>query len=61
MVFPWPPRHERKAAIAQAARNKDRAQAAAAKARSVEAQIVRMTEENHLAAGIAAQIWRKGR
>lgn len=56
MVFPWPPKRERRAAIDAAARSKERAQAAASRAQAVERQIARMVAENHIAAGIAAQI-----
>jgi len=56
VVFPWPPKHERRAAIAQAARRKEHARAAARRAQAVERQITRMSEENHLAEAIAMQI-----
>ena len=56
VIFPWPPKHERQAAIAQAARSKEHAREAARKAQAVERQITRMAAENHLAEAIAMQI-----
>jgi len=58
MLIPWTPRHERREAIASAAREKDEARARAAHATQIEQQILRMAEENHFAATIATQILR---
>ncbi len=53
MLLPWPPRHERRAAIEQAREEKIRSQAAAAHAAVIEADIERAREENSFALAIA--------
>ncbi len=55
-VFPWAPRHERRAAIAEAAAEKARSQAGAEYARVVETQIRRLAAANHYAEAIAEGI-----
>lgn len=58
MLRPWPGRNERHAAIAAATAEKERSQAAADHARTLEQQIQHMAKENHFAARIAGQIIR---
>lgn len=55
-VFPWPARSERKAAIARARGDRQAAEARAAHAARVEEQIRQITEANHFAEVIAAQL-----
>jgi hypothetical protein len=47
-IFPWPPPHERQAAIATAAGERRRSQAGAEHASTVEQQIRAMLAENHI-------------
>lgn len=58
MIFPWPAKHEREAAIARARHDKEQAQAQANQAGAVSKQIRRMADENHFAQRIADQIMR---
>lgn len=58
MIFPWPSKDDRHAAVASARREKEHSRAAAARAKVIEGQIQRMAEENHFAAKIAGQIAR---
>lgn len=55
-MFPWPARAERKAAIAQARTGREQAEARAAHAAEVRADIERMAARNHFAQAIAEQI-----
>jgi hypothetical protein len=55
-MFPWPSRHQRKAAITQARSDRHAAEARAADAATLEAQIRRIAAENHFADTIARQI-----
>lgn len=55
-LFPWTPRHMRKAAIARARTEKETSRAGAAEAAQVEAAIERMAERNGFAQAIARQI-----
>lgn len=61
MIFPWPARHERHAAITAARREREYSEAAAGRAQEIEQAIRRMAEENHFAARIAEQIIRGAR
>jgi hypothetical protein len=56
LIFPWPSKHEREAAIAAAAHSRRRAQAAARRAQAVERQIQRMAADNHFGELIARQL-----
>lgn len=56
MLFPWPRRHVRHAAIAAAREQKERSQRGAADAHAITAQIERLAAENHFAARIAEQL-----
>lgn len=55
-IFPWAPRHERRAAIAAAAQEKERSRDSAEQAKVVESQIQRLAAANHYAATIAEGI-----
>lgn len=55
-IFPWPARHERQAAIARAARQKDQAQRQLRSAQRDQQAILRMADENHFAERVARQI-----
>jgi hypothetical protein len=55
-LFPWPARSERKAAIAKARDGREQAEARAAEAVGVEAQIRQMAAQNHFAQVIAEQL-----
>lgn len=55
-IFPWAPRHERRAAIAEASREKERSQAGAEYAEVVKSQIQRLAAANHFASAIADDI-----
>lgn len=56
-IFPWVPRHERRAAIAAAAADREHAEAEAKHAKVVARQLRQMTE-NGYAQDIAQQILR---
>jgi hypothetical protein len=56
MLFPWPHRDERTAAVHAAAAEKDRSCRDAAVAAKLERQIAAMAEENHFAEVLASQI-----
>lgn len=58
-LLPWPPRHERKAAINRAREQKQHSRAAAGHAASVAESIRRMQAENHFAYKIAEEIARR--
>ena len=58
-VFPWPSRHERKAAIRAARGSREHSQAQASQARGIERQILRIADDDHLAAAIVDQIRRR--
>ena len=55
-LLPWPPKDERRAAISGAQREREKSEAAAAKAADLEHQIRRMTADNNFAQLIASQI-----
>lgn len=57
-IFPWAPRHERRAAIAAATQEKERSREDKAHARDVEEQIRRLARANHFAAAISDDIIR---
>ena len=59
MLLPWPPRHERREAIASAEREKEQSRTRAAHAATVEQALHRMAAENHFAASIAEQLARR--
>jgi hypothetical protein len=56
MLFPWPHRAERTAAVNAAAAEKDRSCRDAAAAAKLERQIRTMAQENHFAEVLASQI-----
>ena len=56
MPFPWPDRHVRHAAIAEARKQKERSQDGAARAEALRRQIEALREQNHFASAIADQI-----
>lgn len=56
LLLPWPARHERRQAVADAEQEKHRSQAGAAHAADVERDIRRMAAENHFAEVIAASL-----
>ena len=55
-LVPWPPRRQRKAAIARARGEKARSRASAAHAETVRLDIEELAARNHFASAIAAQI-----
>jgi hypothetical protein len=57
-IFPWAPKHERRAAIAAAAGEKETSRAAAEHSREVQGQLARLARENHYALTITDQIIR---
>lgn len=61
VLFPWPARSERREAVSAARGEKEHSRAQAGHAASVGRQIRRLTEENHYADIIAAQIIRRHR
>jgi hypothetical protein len=56
VLRPWPPAHERRAAIQRATREKERSQAGARHAATLEAQLRQMAADNHFAELITRQI-----
>lgn len=58
VIFPWPAKHEREAAIRAARREKEHSQAGAREASAVEAQLLALASQNHFAQRIAEQIIR---
>jgi hypothetical protein len=58
MLLPWPARHERREAVSDARREKERSQSGAAHAAVIERDIARMAEANHFASIIAEQLMR---
>jgi hypothetical protein len=58
MVFPWPSRQSRQAAITAARHEKERSRTSARHAAAIQRDIERIREENHFAARIADQIMR---
>jgi hypothetical protein len=56
VLFPWPRRDERQAAINQARRDRERSRRDAEHAARVETQIRSMVAQNHFAAAITEQI-----
>jgi len=60
VIFPWPSRESRQAAIRDARREKERSQAGATLAAGVSAQIRQMTSEHDRAAAVAATVVSEG-
>jgi hypothetical protein len=58
VLLPWPPRQQRREAISDARRERERSQSSAAHAAVIERDIARMAEANHFASAIADQIMR---
>lgn len=56
MIFPWPARAQRLAAISHARDQKERSRQGASHAAAIERDIERIRQENHFAARIAEQI-----
>ncbi len=56
MIFPWPARHQRQAAVAAAAAEKDRSRSSAARAAVIQQDIERMAAVNHFAERIRASL-----
>ena len=61
MIFPWPSREQRRAAISHARDQKERSRVSAGHAAVIERDIERMAERNHFASIIAEQILRDRR
>jgi len=61
MVFPWPSKHERREAVADARRQKEVSEEGARHAEAIQQQLRRMADENHFAQRIAEQIMRDAR
>lgn len=57
-MFPWPAKHERRAAIAAARAEKERSRATAAESAKVRQQLARLAKENHYSEAIQNQIMR---
>lgn len=55
-ILPWPSKHQRKAAIRRARREKEQSQRAAAHAGTINADIEALAARNHFAASITSQI-----
>ena len=55
-MFPWPAKHERRAAIAAARAEKERSREQAAQSRVVRQEITRLARVNHYAEAIEDQI-----
>ena len=60
VLLPWPARSERRALIAEATAEKERSQASAARAKTLEWDIRRLAAENHWADAVARTL-RNGR
>lgn len=60
MLFPWPAKHEREAAIAAARAQKKQSRAGAVHAAVIERQIEQAREENNFARAIAAALRGEG-
>jgi transcription elongation GreA/GreB family factor len=58
VLLPWPGRQQRREAISDARREKERSRSSAAHAAVIERDIARMAEANHFAQIIAGQIIR---
>jgi transcription elongation GreA/GreB family factor len=56
MLVPWTPRQQRRDAISDARREKERSRSSAAHAATIERDIARMAEANHFAQILADQI-----
>jgi hypothetical protein len=56
MLLPWPARRQRQEAISDARREKERSQSSARHAATIEQDIERIRQENHIAAAIAEHI-----
>lgn len=56
MLLPWPSRHQRREAISDARRQKERSRAGAAHAAGIERDIERIRRDDRIAADIAEQI-----
>jgi hypothetical protein len=56
VIFPWPSRLERQAAVADARREKERSRSAAVHAAAIEQDITRLAAVNHFADAIAATL-----
>lgn len=57
-MFPWPAKHERRAAIRAAKDERHQSQATAAQSRIVRQQIVRLARANHYSEIIEGQVMR---
>ncbi len=55
-LIPWPPRHQRKAAIRRARGEKERSRRDAVHAGTVQADIEALAARNHIAAALARQL-----
>jgi len=58
LIFPWPSREQRQAAISDARDQKERSRVSAGHATAIERDIERLAERNHFAVLIAEQIMR---
>ena len=56
MLLPWPAKQDRQADIAAARGEKERSQAAAARAAAIERDIRRLADDNHWAAAVARSL-----
>ena len=61
MLFPWPGREQRQAAISHARDQKERSRSGAAHAAEIERDIMQMAERNHFSLLIAEEIKRQHR
>jgi hypothetical protein len=61
MLLPWPPRYQRREAISDARREKERSRSSAAHAAVIGRDITRMAEANHFASILADEIMRQHR
>lgn len=58
VIFPWPAKHEREAAIAKARRSRQHSEAETRRAKGIERQLKAMASQNHFAQAIRDQIIR---
>jgi hypothetical protein len=61
LIFPWPSREQRRAAISHARDQKERSRVSASHATAIEQDIELMAQRNHFASIIAEQIMRQQR
>lgn len=58
VVFPWPAKHERRAAIDAARTERERSEAAARRAGALQGQLRKIAADNHFSEAIVQQILR---